>query len=435
MNNLHTCRRRRAVISRTIFCSAACFLGASALAQEAIEQSQLVDQGRRARKAAIDRDLYPLKAGPVLMRYEASMGVEFNDNPNLLDEPDEVDFAFHPQVDIATLWTLNPRNALSLNLGLGYMKYINHTELDHVIIAPSSELALDIYTGDFAINLHERASYTQNPVNDPTVSGTGDFGGIENTAGLRVDYNLNQLTAWVGYDHYNFFTTSDGISDQVERRTGGGMTFNDVQDRASDLFYGRVGLKVTPSVVTGIEAGGSFNKYESDFFHDNTQFSVGAFAEAEVSQDLKGRVAGGYVQTDFDSSGIGPAPDSVNDFYAELSADHQLNQYMNHRLALGREARSGVSSELVTMWYARYENNWMIHRMVTLKTGLFYENGKERSGFPERFQRVGGGIGATVPLSRKLSVTGAYQGLYKDSDQPMRDYLQNIVSLEVRYVF
>lgn len=437
MNNLHLRSRRHAVVSHKFIAGAGavCLLGASAMAQEAIEQSEIVDQGRAARKAAIDRNLYPLKAGPVLMRYEASMGVEFNDNPNLLDDPDEVDFAFHPQVDIATLWALNPRNALSLNLGLGYMKYINHTELDHLIIAPSSELALDIYTGDFAINLHERVSYTQNPVNDPTVSGTGDFGGIENTVGARVDWNLNQIVTYVGYDHYNFFSMGDGITQQAERVTGGTVRLEDVQDKSSDLFYGRVGLKVAPTVVTGVEAGGGFNEYESEFFHDNIQASLGAFVEAELSRELKGRVAGGYVGTDFDDTKIAPAPDSVDDFYAEISADHQLSQELSHRLALGREARSGVSSELVTMWYARYENSWMMNQHVTLKTALLYENGRERSTISERFWRAGAGIGATVPLSRKLSTTAGYQLLYKDSDQPLRNYLQNIVAVEVRYVF
>jgi len=125
----------------------------------------------------------------------------------------------------------------------------------------------------------------------------------------------------------------------------------------------------------------------------------------------------------------------VNDFYAEVSADHQLNQYMNHRLALGREARAGAASELVTLYYARYQNNWQMSQYAILRSSLFYENGRERSGQTERLWRVGLGFGVDIPLSRKLTTGVTYQFLYKDSDQMGRDYLQNLVSLEFRYAF
>lgn len=435
MNSQNIRARKPGAISRNSILCGVCLVGASALAQDAVEQSEAVDVGRRARKQAIDRNLYNLKAGPVLMRFDALMGFEFNDNPQLLENPKEVDFAFHPQVDVAALWALDSRNALSFNLGVGYIKYVNNTDLDRLIIAPSSEIAMDVYVGDFTINLHDRISYSQDPLSDPTVSGTGDFGGLENTAGLRVDWDLNRVVLTLGYDHYNFISTSDGIQRQIEATNAAVRGLDDVQNRSSDLFYSRAAFRVSPAILTGLEAGGGFTEYDSEFFHDNTQFSIGAFLETQLTKDLKGRAAGGFVRSDFEDNALSPAPDSVNDFYAELSAEHQLNQYMSHQLALGREARAGVATELITMWYARYQNNWMIHRLVTLQTTALYENGRERSGSTERFWRAGGGIGATVPLSRKLTTTVAYQCLYKDSDQLNRDYLQNLVTLEFRYTF
>jgi hypothetical protein len=90
---------------------------------------------------------------------------------------------------------------------------------------------------------------------------------------------------------------------------------------------------------------------------------------------------------------------------------------------------------LITLYYARYQNNWSIGQLVTLQTSVFYENGRERSGVTERLWRVGAGAGVIVPLSRKLSVSVAYQLLYKDSDQANRDYLQNLATVEFRYFF
>ena len=435
MNNQRIQLRHAVGAPQAVIICSICLAGAAAFAQEALNESVAVDRGRRARKEAIDRNLYNLKAGPVLARFDALMGFEFNDNPQLEEHPDQVDFAFHPEVDLAALWVLNPHNALALNLGLGYIKYIHNTDLDQLIVAPSSELAFDILTGDFTINVHERVSYTQNPFSDPSVSGTGDFGGLENTAGTRVDWDLNRLIVSVGYDHYNFISTSSSVSDKLQRGSGPTTFVQDVQDRSSELFYGRVGLKLSPGVTTGVEAGGSLTDYEGDFFHDNSQFSVGPFIEVLVSQDLRTRAAGGYVRSDFDEKGISSAPDSVNDFYAELSLEHQLSQYMDHRLAVGRQASSGAEAELLTYWYVRYFNNWHFSQYATLHSSLLYENGRERSGITEKFWRAGGSVGLTIPLSRKLSVTPQYQVIYKDSDTANRDYFQNLVSVELHYVF
>jgi hypothetical protein len=218
--------------------------------------------------------------------------------------------------------------------------------------------------------------------------------------------------------------------------TGGNTNrLDDVQDRSAEMFYGRAAVKVSPAVTTGLEAGGGLSDYASDFFSDNTQVSVGPFVELQVTRDLKATAKGGYIRADFDQTGSTPAPDSVNDFYAEVSADHQLNQYMNHRLARGREARAGAASELVTLWYARYENNWMMSQYATLRSALFYENGRERSGQTERLWRVGLGLGVSVPLSRKLTAGVSYQFLYNDSDQLGLDYLHYLGTVEFRYVF
>lgn len=436
MNSTRNQPRLRAVAQRTAIVCGLCVAANELNAQEALNESFEVDRSRKSRKEAIDRQLYNLKAGPVLMRFDALMGFEFNDNPNLEDDPDEVDFAFRPMVNTAVLWALDARNALSFNLGLGYVKYINNTELDHLVIAPSSELALDIYTGDFVINIHERIAHTQNPVNDPTVSGTGDFGGIENTVGLRVDYTYNELALSAGYDHYNFISTSDGVDRTVRRGTNavpGGI--DDVQDRSAELFYSRAGLRITPAITAGLEGSAELSDYESEFFHDNTQYSVGAFSELQIMRDLKGRIAGGYIHSEFDDNDTGPAPDAVDDFYAQLSLEHQLNKNLSHRLAAGREARAGAESEFVTLWYARYENDWGLNQWSTLHTSLFYENGKERATNTERFERIGAGLGVSVPLSRKMTSSLGYQLIYKESNQANRDYLQNSVTLEFRYAF
>ncbi|HMJ91848.1 MAG TPA: hypothetical protein VK530_18635, partial [Candidatus Acidoferrum sp.] len=375
-----------------------------AIAQEALGEAIEVDRGRRARKEAIDRNLYNLKAGPVLMRFDALMGFELNDNPQLVEEPEEVDFAFHPELRVASVWPLNQRNALSLNLGIGYRKYLHNTDLDQLIIAPNSEIAFDIRAGDVTINFHERVGYTQNPVSDPTVSGTGDFGGIENTVGLRADWDLNQVVLTAGYDHVNFFSSGSAASD--------------VQERSQEMFYTRGTIRLGPSVRTGVELGAGLTDYELDVFADNTELSAGPFVEVDITKELLVRASGGYIRYDFDEPGFDPTvtnvvprvPETVDDFYANVTLNHQLSRFMSHNLSMGREARAGAESELVTLWYVRYGNDWNISQHATLITSLLYENGRERAGIAaERFWRVGAGAGVSIPLTRQLKTGIAYQ--------------------------
>lgn len=424
MNSHSLCRRMQLVGVALLALDAS-----KVLAQEALGEAVQVERSRKARKEAVDRNLYSYKVGPTMMRFEALMGFEFSDNPELQEHPGSVDLAFHPELDIATLWPVNQHNAFAFDFGIGYMKYIDHTDLDHLIISPNSELSYDISVKDVTINIHERVSYTQNPVTDPSVSGTGDFGGVDNTVGIRADWDLNRLLLTAGYDHVNFFSM--------------GSTLSDVQERSSELFYSRGSMELGPSLRTGLEIGGGMTDYASTFA-DNTEFTVGPFVELDITKELRIRASGGYVRYDFDkpeldlsvTNGVAKVPSKVDDFYANITVEQQLNKDTSHRLSGGREARAGAASELITLWYVRYDNDWSLSQYVKLHSALFYENGRDRAGLAtERLWRVGAGFGASVPLSRKLTANAGYQLLYKDSDQPNASYLLNMVTLEFRYVF
>src|SRR5205085_8911426 len=89
MNSICNQPRLGIALSRAVFVWSA-FLSAPLIAQEALNESTEVDRGRRARKEAIDRNLYNLKAGPILLRFDALMGFEINDNPQLVEHPREV---------------------------------------------------------------------------------------------------------------------------------------------------------------------------------------------------------------------------------------------------------------------------------------------------------------------------------------------------------
>ena len=115
------------------------------------------------------------------MRLLASM---YNDNVNLsedataviqspfgpvtLSTQKESDFIIRPLLTMNALWPITELNTFRLDLGIGYAFYLDHSNYNTngVLVSPGSQLAFDIFVGDFRINLHDRFSLEQDPVSE-----------------------------------------------------------------------------------------------------------------------------------------------------------------------------------------------------------------------------------------------------------------------------
>src|ERR1700676_1842514 len=157
-------------------------------AQDVIRPSLAGEAASEARRQDIDRIPYNLLLGPVRFRLSATFGVEYNDNINLAEVNEQHAVILRPQVNFDAIWPLTQLNTLRMDIGLGYAYYINHTNANTngVLIAPGSQLAFDIFVGDFRINIHERPSLQQDPIAELGLSNVIDYGRFENTAGVSV---------------------------------------------------------------------------------------------------------------------------------------------------------------------------------------------------------------------------------------------------------
>ena len=79
-----------------------------------------------------------------------------------------------------------------------------------------SQLAFDIFVGDFRINFHDRLSLQQDPMAEIALSNVADYGRFENTVGVSVLWDLNKAVVTLGYDHYNYVST-DSDFDYLDR--------------------------------------------------------------------------------------------------------------------------------------------------------------------------------------------------------------------------
>src|SRR5205085_1177672 len=120
-------------------------------AQDAVRPSLAGEAASEARQQDVDRLPYNLLVGPVRFRVSATMGVEYNDNINFAENNKQDDFILHPQVNLNAIWPITQINTLTLDIGIGYSIYLDHSEdnTNGILISPATQVSFDIFVGDF----------------------------------------------------------------------------------------------------------------------------------------------------------------------------------------------------------------------------------------------------------------------------------------------
>lgn len=394
-----------------------------ALAQDAVRPSLAGEEAAEARRLDIEHIPYNLMTGAIKYRISATLGFEYNDNINLSENSPESDFIIHPQVTINALWPVTQLNTLRLDIGLGYAFYLDHSSQDTngVLLAPGSQLALDVFVGDFRINFHDRFSLQQDPISELQVSNVIDYGRFENYAGVSVLWDLNKAVATLGYDHYLYISTNSDF---------------DYLNRNAEALVGSLAFTLNNTTGVGLESTFVHTYYDQNVLNDSNAVTAGAFLETQLTNYMKVRVAGGYQMINFDNTGSVFDSKDVNDYYANILVSHRLNAYITQTLAAGHESQLGVNSNFITLNYVRYTATWNIIRNTLLSTEAFYEDADDSGGFiDEHLHRYGGAITIGYQLTPHVTLGLRYQFTEKDSDVPFRGYTQNRISFDGTYSF
>ncbi|HWY40832.1 MAG TPA: outer membrane beta-barrel protein [Chthoniobacterales bacterium] len=426
--------------------------GISVYAQDAVRPSLAGQDAYEARQEDVSRIPYNLLLGPVRFRVGATVGVEYNDNINYAEVNTQDDVIVTPNLTLDMIWPVTQLNTLRLDLGIGYSFYLDHSsnDTDAILIAPKSQLAFDIFVGDFRINLHDKFQLQQDPVQEGALSNVTTYGRFENTAGVSVLWDLNKLLVQVGYDHYNFVAT-DSLFEYL--------------DRNSEIVDASVAFIVNPTITVGAEGNAVWSRYDNNntgvaVLNSTDDYSVGGFVEASLTNNLKVRAAGGFQYMDFGNNfvlfplgpfGLVPFPDhkTLEDYYVNGLIAHRINAQLSQTLSAGHENQSGIQSNYITLNYVRHTLTWNLIRNVLLSTEFFFEDAQE-SGGPingtlftilsrqqagETFQRIGGAVTLGYQLTPHVTLGLRYQGTSKDSNAFLRDYNQNRISFDGTYSF
>jgi hypothetical protein len=398
-------------------------------AQEALLISLAGEQSAEARrKSASALEASDMKLGPTLWKLEAGLGLEANDNIQLVPQPREGDLIFRPQAGAEMLLPVSDKNTLILAMAGGYSAYVEHPQFNRWFIRPGSELSFDLYAGDFWWNVHDRLSLLEDAYQDPTVVGVANYALLQNVAGISVVWDLNKLKLKLGYDHVNYDVLSG--ADQVAGQT---------PDGDSEVFSSSLGYTLRPGLFGGLEMGGSFINYSDSnpgqFFTEATQWNVGAFVQAEVTDYTAVRASVGYDQFLPEPTGGAASVENFEGLYFQASLANRFNRFLQIGLDAGQNLNFSLYGGVINLTYARLGLDWTFLRKIHFTTSFTFEHGTQIGVEQEHFDRYGPGMSLGRELAQNLSATLRYQYYDRVSDLAGRDYTVNIATVDLQYRF
>lgn len=376
------------------------------------------------RKAETTLGYHNLRLGPTAWSFGAGLGVSFSDNVwSAAPENAKADIALGPNVNTRMLWPISDRNSISLALGGGYSFYLQNPEFSRFYVNPGTELSLDVYVGPFWINLHDRVSITQNTYQDPTVVGAANYSRFENNLGFTAIWDLNKILLRLGYDHANYVNLEGGESAYV--------------DGQAELAFGSFGYVIQPQMTAGLEVSAGLVSYDLDAtkstFSEAIQTSVGTFVDAQVTEYIKGRIGGGY-SLFTPVTGLAEGEDYTG-FYLQLGATHRVNQYVEHSISGGKNVSFTFYGGTIDMYTLRWSATWKLLKDIRMGTSFSYEHGTYPYGYEEVFDRFGPGLTLSKRLGEKVTTSLSYRVYWRKSNLAHRDYIANVVGLNLAYRF
>jgi hypothetical protein len=330
-------------------------------------------------------------------------------------------------VRITSSYQLTQRNLLFLDISVGYDRYLLHPNLSTLNLNSSSGtgLSFDIGIKDVTINLHDWVSYYQDSAQNAQVSGTANYGTLDNTSGLSATWDLNKATLAAGYDH------------QIVKSMSAEF---DNTSHSSEMFFLRPSLQVHPQATIGLETTASLTTYDQNTMNDNDAYTAGAYIELRPGKAFTTTLRGGWSTYQFQHTSSTQQTSSQNSWYANLNVKHQLTDAVSYALDAGHEVQLGTQSDLTEDWFVRPNITWAIIKNLDCGTAFFYEHGDQGFGnvsgnFTERYDWYGGELSLRHELTRCLYIGMNYRLTMRSSNQPNDGYTQNVVGLQLTYQF
>jgi hypothetical protein len=142
-----------------------------------------------------------------------------------------------------------------------------------------------------------------------------------------------------------------------------------------------------------------------------------------------------YTRSEFDQGGAILDDSEFEGMSFSLAVRHNLNSKMNQTLKAARTLSPGFGSNFNDLSVLQYGFSWRMNSFIALNTTLAYEHLDSSGSAGETADRYIWYLGTSWSVARKWNVGLGYSFAWKNSDQALRDYKQNRVTLDLTYDF
>ncbi len=365
--------------------------------------------------------------GPVRFSFGSHVGLEFNDNVGYNQSAPQADMIVDAGLDADLVWPATDQSELSLNAGIGYVRYLANPVYNRFQTTPDSSLTWRMTFDDGALAFFDTFTYSPAVNLQGAFAGVGKLTTLENSSGVRITWTPRQWDLEASYSHEIYF--SQGSEAQY-------------LDHASEYFFGRAGRSFAEATQAGVEGSASPTHYTQATQPGSTSCSLGPYFQWQITEATRVNARGGWTLYSFDSTSNSNQARRLNSYYAGLQVNHRLTPYFSEALDLERSVQLGLNqgSAYIEQLTAAASVNWLLTDWTTLGANLSYEHGTQpltEAGFVgnEIYDRFGGGHTLAWQLATRVSTSIAFNHWLRQSSVADRNYSDNSLTFRLNWNF
>jgi hypothetical protein len=351
-----------------------------------------------------------LRAGAFRISPSLLLASEWNDNVFYTDDNEKSDrfWKINPAVTVQSDWS---RHSLGVNASSTTTKYddLKTEDADTYTFGANGRLDIARQTNITASASKSKLTESRGAPNAPALAASAPEYTVESEA-IALDHEFNRLKVNGRYDHRAYDYKSVPLSD------GTTLTQNS-RDYKSDMFTGRADYAVSPA--TAIFTSVSLTKKDYTRVTGALQdprtsdgFSLLIGANFDVTNVMRGEVAFGYAEQDFDSTQYKDLNAVAVRGQIEWFPTQLLTMTLNANRSLEDAAQFGVGGYDTTDVGVRAD--YELRRNLLLAAHL--EGGRDTfQGGGRTDRRNGAGVGATYLMNRIIGLALDYNYAKRDS--------------------
>jgi hypothetical protein len=376
--------------------------------------------------------------GPVQLTLAPYSRISLDDNINLTSTNTESDVIVGVGSTLGAAWQATGKSVVQLSAQIGYNFYLNHPDHDYLQISPGSALTWGFKLSDWLVTFFDQFNYTRNDIAVASVSNVSGIPIVDNTLGMRAQWQPGNWLFEAGYSYDTYFSTS--------------TQFNYLNND-SDYFFTRGAWLFSQHGQLGIEGSASYTYFSHPPQNNNNSYSVGPYVQWQPDPFITVSVHGGPTFYSFAPNASNPIQNNLSSYYASLDVTHQMTEFLSEELTLNRSVSLGIGSgspyyqqlsiDYLVRWYAKPWLNFYL-RLDYQQGQQPYQQGYQFVDRPpfivpfyatEYYNREGVSPGVTYQLTRKITANLSYTHWTRGSNFYQNTYSDDSATFQLQYSF